>query len=211
MSKSLNREGWIGGARKLLIKNGISNVKIEPLAKKLKVTTGSFYWHFKGRQDLHDALLQDWADTNTAPLQEAVDAAGPDPRQQYMTFFGAWVLERDYDPAYDGAIRDWARTSKKVANKLREIDDDRIALLTRIMNNFGYEGTAAEIRARVTYYHQVGYFAMNVMETSERRLALAPFYAEVLTGSDWMHELGSIEEIRDRMLGHGNTWKTGTD
>ena len=189
------------GARKLLIQKGIGNVKVEPLARALKVTTGSFYWHFSGRKELYDDLLRDWIDTNTGPLHHAVEAAGSDPRQQYLAFFGVWVFERDFDPTYDGAIRDWARTSKNVARTLRQIDDDRIKLLLQIFENFGYQGIDAEMRARVTYYHQVGYYAMNVRESRKRRLELAPYYADILTGSPWMHDLDSTEEIRAGMAG----------
>jgi AcrR family transcriptional regulator len=199
--KSLTKQDWVAGARKLLIRKGISNVKVEPLAKALNVTTGSFYWHFAGREALHEHLLQDWIETNTAPLHKAVEAAGPDPRQQYLAFFGVWVLERDFDPAYDRAIRDWGRTSKKVAQVLQQIDDDRINVLISIFENFGYEGLDAQMRARVTYYHQVGYYAMDVREGREERLRLAPLYAEILTGSPWMHVLTSPEEIREAMLG----------
>ena len=200
-STALTKKDWVTGARRLLIGRGITNVKVEPLAKILKVTTGSFYWHFSGREELYDHLLRDWIDSNTAPLHQAVEAAGSDPRQQYLAFFGVWVLERNFDPAYDSAIRDWARTSKKVARTLRQIDDDRIKLLIEIFENFGYQGVDAEMRGRVTYYHQVGYYAMNVRESRGKRLELAPYYADILTGSPWMHALNSTEEIRQAMAG----------
>lgn len=198
---TLQKRDWVIAARKLLIKRGIADVKVERLAEAMAVTTGSFYWHFSGRQELHDALLKDWYDTNTAPLYEAVKTAGSDPRRQYLAFFGVWVLERDFDPRYDQAIRDWARISKAVANTLREVDATRIQLLLEVFENFGYSGLDAEMRARVTYYHQVGYYAMQVREMRERRLELAPFYADILTGYPWMHEMKSVEEIREGMLG----------
>jgi AcrR family transcriptional regulator len=200
-SDTLQKRDWVIAARKLLIQRGIANVKVEPLAQAMAVTTGSFYWHFAGRQALHDALLKDWYDTNTAPLYQAVKTAGSDPRRQYLAFFGVWVLERDFDPRYDQAIRDWARTSKRVADLVREVDDARIELLLEIFENFGYSGLDAEMRARVTYYHQVGYYAMHVKELRERRLELAPFYADILTGHPWLHELKSAEEIQAGMLG----------
>lgn len=198
---ALQRQDWVQAARKLLIKKGISNVKIEPLAKIMGVTTGSFYWHFSGRPDLHEALLKDWYNTNTAPLYEAVKRAGADPRMQYLAFLGVWVLERDFDPKYDQAVRDWARTSKPVAMLLREVDDARITLLQGIFEAFGYAGIEAEMRARVTYYHQVGYYAMYISESREHRIALAPYYADILTGHRWMHELKAVDEIRAGMLG----------
>nr|AIA11698.1 Bacterial regulatory proteins, tetR family [uncultured bacterium] len=203
-SDALQKPDWVAAARKLLIKRGISNVKIEPLAEAMSVTTGSFYWHFSGRPELHDALLKDWYDTNTAPFYTAVRAASPDPRRQYLAFFGVWVLERDFDPKYDQAIRDWARTSKKVADLLREVDNTRIRLLIEIFENFGYSGLEAEMRARVTYYHQLGYYAMHVREARDRRFELAPFYADILTGHPWMHALQSVEDIREGMQGNAS-------
>jgi hypothetical protein len=62
------------------------------------------------------------------PLYEAVKRAGTDPRMQYLAFFGVWVLEREFEPKHDHAVRDWARTSKPVAMLLREVDDARTAL-----------------------------------------------------------------------------------
>ena len=201
-SGALGKQDWISGARKLLIKSGIANVKVEPLAKALNVTTGSFYWHFAKREDLYDALLQDWYDTNTAPLHRAVEGAGPDPRQQYLAFFGVWVLERDFNPAYDQAIRDWAKTSSKVARMLQSIDEDRIDLLHKIFQDFGYHGLDATMRARVTYYHQLGYYALKVREKRETRLELAPYYDDILTGNSWLHELKTANQIREGMLGN---------
>lgn len=209
----MSKRDWVLAARRQLVRHGIANVKVEPLARAMAVTTGSFYWHFSRRQDLYDALLKDWYDTNTAPLFDAVEKAGDDPRRQYMSFFGVWVLERDFDPDYDQAIRDWARVSKKVADVLHKVDESRIRLLWRIYENFGYAGVEAELRARVTYYHQLGYYAMHIKEPRERRFELGPYYADILTGHRWMHALGSVEEIRAGMLGQASfpdEWQKAT-
>jgi AcrR family transcriptional regulator len=198
---ALSRDDWIVGARKLLVRSGIAAVRIEPLARKLKVTPGSFYWHFSGREDLYDALLDDWYSSNTAPLRLAIENAGPDPERQYWAFFGVWVLELGFDPAYDRAVRDWGKTSRKVALRVQGVDADVIALLTGIFERFGYRGLEATMRARVTYYHQVGYYALGVKEEREGRLALAPYYAEILTGPGRMTKLATVADIRAAMLG----------
>jgi AcrR family transcriptional regulator len=197
---ALSRVDWIQGARKLLIKSGIAAVKVEPLALRLKVTPGSFYWHFKGREDLHNALLDDWYEANTASLHHAVETAGPDPRRQYMAFFGVWVLEIGFDPAYDRAVRDWAKTSRKVASRVQAVDANVIALLTGIFERFGYQGLQAAIRARITYYHQIGYYALDVKEEQDQRLELGPYYAEVLTGLPWRDQYSTPEDVRTAML-----------
>jgi len=64
------------------------------------------------------------------------------------------------------------------------VDQKRIAVLEQIFGHMGYQGKEADVRARVMYYHQVGYYAMGVRESQSERRALIPFYKKVLTGHD---------------------------
>lgn len=189
-AKALTRQDWVRAARRALIKSGIEGVKIEPLARVLAVTPGSFYWHFQKREDLHAALLADWRDSNTASFHRAVERAGSDPRDQYLAVLGVWVLEKEFDPRYDRAVREWAQRSTKVRAILREVDKDRIDLLTTIFEGFGYHGLVAEMRARVAYYHQAGYYALDIVEPQSRRIELGPYYAEILTGLPFLYGIG---------------------
>lgn len=56
----LTADDWLEAALQALAESGISAVAVEPLAKKLKVTKGSFYWHFKSRKNLCDEVLTYW-------------------------------------------------------------------------------------------------------------------------------------------------------
>ncbi len=206
--KALTRQDWILAARKTLIKHGIANVKVEPLARLLKVTPGSFYWHFSNREALHEALLANWREANTSSFHRAVEGARPDPRNRYLAFVGVWVLENEFDPRYDRAVREWAQRSPKAARLLLEVDADRITLLKEIFEGFGYHKIQAEIRARVTYYHQVGYYALNVKESQQRRLQLSPYYSEILTGHDFIGEL-SPDELKSAFAGNHHFERSG--
>jgi AcrR family transcriptional regulator len=205
--EQLGKADWINAAKTMLIKHGIAEVKIEKLAAKLKVTIGSFYWHFEGRPALHDALIEDWLATNTKPLEDAVKNAGDDPRHQYLAFFGVWVLERNFNPAYDNAVRSWSRTSPHIASVVAKVEASRIRILIGIYQRFGYADAESEMRARVTYYHQVGYYAMNVRETTGDRVGLAPDYAKILVGFDWMGELRGTDNIKRAMNGERVVFK----
>lgn len=198
---SLGKDDWIRVAKTILIKHGIAEVKIEKIAAKLKVTIGSFYWHFAGRSELHDAILADWLATNTKPLELAVQNAGSDPRRQYLAFFGVWVLERNFDAAYDNAVRMWSRTSQPIATIVNQVEADRVEILNQIYLSFGYPKPEAAMRARVTYYHQVGYYALNIKEPTADRILLAADYAKILTGLDWMDELRGTDKIARAMRG----------
>jgi AcrR family transcriptional regulator len=177
-----DREDWIEAARLALIEGGVGKVKVEPLAGVLGVTTGSFYHHFRKRQELLDAVLAHWETENSAPLFRAVREAGADPDAQLDALFDAWITESDYQPAYDSAVRDWARTSREAEAAVRRVDGRRIDLLKSIFLGFGYDKDRAFIRARITYLHQVGYYAMAIIENRAVRDRLRPLYREALVG-----------------------------
>lgn len=179
---SLTRNDWINVARQILIKGGASNLKVRQMSSALGVSTGAFYWLFKNLEELCSALREDWATRNTEPLARSIETAGTDAWDQYFAITMVFVEEDVYDPAYDNAIRDWANTSPATEEKLREIDACRIDLYRGIFSAMGYSGAEAEIRARVCYYHQVGYQVMRVKETTEQRLANEPLYTTILTG-----------------------------
>jgi hypothetical protein len=93
-----------------------------------------------------------------------------------------WVTEAGYSPAWDAAVRDWGRRSTPVAKVVRRVDDDRIGVLRQVFKDLGFADEEAFVRARVTYFHQVGYYAMGVQESRRQRLQLLPLYTRVLTG-----------------------------
>jgi hypothetical protein len=63
------------------------------------------------------------------------------------------------------------------------VDERRIDLLKGIFLGFGYDEAYAFIRARVTYFHQVGYYAMEIIEPRAVRDRWRPIYRDVLVGT----------------------------
>ncbi len=104
----LTREDWLATAKTALVASGIDDVKVDRLAKRMNVTRGSFYYHFKDRQDLVDALLRDWEVRNRVEIAQVRDrwaAAGPD----LSEVVAIWLGEEAGALAFDLAIRHWAR------------------------------------------------------------------------------------------------------
>ena len=56
----LTRDNWLDEAFKAVVAGGFDNVKVLAIAEKLKVTRGSFYWHFTDHADLVGSLLMRW-------------------------------------------------------------------------------------------------------------------------------------------------------
>jgi AcrR family transcriptional regulator len=178
----LSRKDWLLAARDQLTKEGIEGLKIDKLAKKMEVTRGSFYWHFESRDELLRALIQHWEDVNNIPLLAAIEAAAANgERADFGRIIGdLWLDETRYSSAFDSAIRSWAKRDKQVARVVHRVDDTRIDAFRKMFEAYGYDGDRALIRARIVYFHQVGYYALQMRESVEERRRLGPLYDEIL-------------------------------
>lgn len=172
---------WIVAARAMLIEGGVAAVQINPLATRLGVTRGGFYWRFRNRQDLLDHILLDWQNSNTRSLLMALERAGT-PQERYRRLVRMWLDEKEFDPALDSAVRQWGAIDRGVAAKVRQADDERIQAIARVFVDAGQDALDAMVRARIVYFHQVGYYTLGIDETPQRRRELMPHYTRLLTG-----------------------------
>jgi AcrR family transcriptional regulator len=180
-SKRFTREIWIANARKQLVEGGIGDVKVDRLAQKMHVTRGSFYWHFENREDLLDALLNDWETRNYFEIAQ-VKARWARTEADLTEVVAIWIGEDPAFPAFDMAIRIWARKSSTVSASVRRIDEQWISLLQELFAKGGYDETESFVRARISYFHQIGYYALGLEENLTERVKLAPYYYKALTG-----------------------------
>jgi AcrR family transcriptional regulator len=85
---SLDRERWEAAALDAMERGGLAAVAVEPLARELGVTKGSFYWHFKTRQELIAATVTRWERLHVdGPLERL--AAVEDPRERLLGLLAA--------------------------------------------------------------------------------------------------------------------------
>ena len=116
----LNREDWLAKALDVLAEDGIGAVCIEPVAKALGVTKGSFYWHFEDRDELVECLLEYWETEHTDRLGDLVAADSSDPSKQLLTLLEL-VTAHD-ENRYDASVRAWARHDPRAAIHLKRVD-----------------------------------------------------------------------------------------
>lgn len=172
---------WIAAAREMLIEGGIAAVQINPLAGRLGVTRGGFYWRFRNRQDLLDQLLLDWEGSNAQHFLDRLAEPGT-PRERIDRLIDLWLEERQFDPRLEAAIRQWARIDEAVHERVRKVDLGRIRAIADIFLQGGFEPADAEARARITYFHQIGYYALDLGESPQQRAEMRPHYTRVLYG-----------------------------
>ena len=190
-SKTLGRKDWISLAQKVLIQSGIEEVKVHSLARRLNVTRGSFYHHFTSHADLLDALLNNWETQNLVEIEKILEnwrVSGPD----FTKVVAAWLFQDPASLSFNLAVRNWARRAPRVDEIVRRIDASWIALLEKLFEGPNYSDDQRLVRARIIYFHQIGYYALAINEPYEERLRLVPTYYEALTGEPAGPELDDI-------------------
>ncbi|MGB8962821.1 MAG: helix-turn-helix domain-containing protein [Pseudonocardiaceae bacterium] len=76
------RDGWIDAALHVLLNEGPDAVAVQPIARRLGATKGSFYWHFSSRDELLGAALARWEVVATDDVIAEIEASpGPRPRR----------------------------------------------------------------------------------------------------------------------------------
>lgn len=179
----VTREGWIACAKVILIEEGIGAVKVDKLARRLKVTRGGFYYHFKNHHGLLETLLDDWRHENRFTPPE-LDVATPNQALKTLELIcDNLIHERGFDPQYDMAMREWARISKPVAEVVHKVDDERIHALRSVFAGLGYSNDEAFARAKVFYTHQIGHYTIGVDESTSIREKNLKIYLDVLGGN----------------------------
>lgn len=160
-NSALGQKDWIEAAMKALASGGVEAVKVERLAPALKVSKGSFYWHFKDRADLLRALLEHWESTETNSLIEEV-AHLPTPRARLEALAQAAVRQKegelDIADAED-AIRAWAAAERGARAEVQRVDARRVAYLAEELAAIGADPTVALDLARGIYLALIGLFA----------------------------------------------------
>ncbi|MGR3615530.1 MAG: TetR/AcrR family transcriptional regulator [Paracoccaceae bacterium] len=190
----VTRDDWLNVAMDVLISDGVEQVKVLALAERMAVSRSSFYWYFKSRQDLLDALLKTWEETNTAGMVAMAEAEAASITAAICNVFRCTANPDLFNTALDFAVRDWARRSGPVRSLLDRSDQRRVDALTRMFQRYDYAAFEAEIRAKVLYYMQLGYDIAQLNEPNDERVEAVPEYLRVFTGRDPLP--GEVEEFR---------------
>lgn len=154
--KRLDADIWAETGLLELAEHGIDGVRVEVLAKRLSVTKGSFYWHFKNREALLAAMLDRWRKRATLALIERLDSIEVPPEQRLKELLHLPLKGSKSERAADVelAIRLWSRRDKKVREILNEVDELRLRYLARLLCDCGIPAEAARARAVLAYAYQ---------------------------------------------------------
>lgn len=177
-----SREGWLEAAYDTLVREGVEAVKILPLAERLGLSRTSFYWFFKDRDALLAALAEMWAARTTLPLTAACTEYAETETEAMLNVIACFLRPETFDAKLEFAMRGWGLKDPAILARIGEADTQRLVALVAMMERWGHAAQDADVRARAIYLVQIGYISMQVVESLELRLNLAPHYVEIYTG-----------------------------
>jgi AcrR family transcriptional regulator len=153
MTDQLSAKDWLDQGLKTLAQNGFTALKVEPLAKAMGVSRGSFYWHFADIGAFHAAILKHWREVAAEQIIANVEAAAKD--QDPL----ALLLRRVFGEklTLESAVRTWATVDTVARAAVQAIDQRRLGYVESLLKQSGLPADIARARAQILYWAFLGF------------------------------------------------------
>jgi AcrR family transcriptional regulator len=171
----LSAEAWIDAALDLIAEQGVAAVAVEPLARRLGVTKGSFYWHFENRDALIEAALRRWETRDVEALIREADRIA-DPRERLVDLFRRTSREMRTHVIYSALLK--ALDHPAVRPVMQRLSQRRIQYLALAFRALGLSRRDALNRARLAYAAYVGFLQL-ILQLRLQRIDPADYDAYV--------------------------------
>lgn len=158
-SGRLSAEDWAQAALDLIAEQGVAAVAVEPLARRLGVTKGSFYWHFPSREALLQAALERWESVEQEAVFGTLERV-PDPRARLRALFQMVAHEYQSHVIYSALLK--ALDHPAVQPVIDRVSKRRLDYLAASFRQTGLGREDALHRARLTYAAYVGFLQLNL-------------------------------------------------
>ncbi|MBZ0222416.1 MAG: TetR/AcrR family transcriptional regulator [Dokdonella sp.] len=150
----LSAQDWELAALEALAESGLAAVAVEPLARRLGVTKGSFYWHFPTREALIQAAIERWEKSDEDQVI-APAAAVSDPRERLRELIRQVSRKRQSHAVFAALFR--TLDQPLVGPLVERVSARRIAFLTDAFRHAGFDANTAANRARLAFSAYVGF------------------------------------------------------
>ncbi len=148
---------WEREALELIAEQGIQALAVEPLARRMGVTKGSFYWHFPSREALLDRALQRWEVHDGRNLSKSLGEIDH-PRDRLVSFFRRVPREKLTHEVYSELCA--AAGHPQVEPVLERVAERRMQHLAAAFEELGFNPVSARNQARLTYSVYLGFLQL---------------------------------------------------
>ena len=174
----LSVDDWVQEGFRVLAEGGAKALTLGGLCTRLRVTKGSFYWHFADMSAYRTALIDTWAAVRDEDRGYFDELATAPPRQRLSRMMTAlvgprhWMLER--------AMREWARSESAVAVAVRTSDRRVIDAVRQAFLDDGFDPDQADMRANATFAAGIGFLHLAGSRPSPRAAGRREKFLDVM-------------------------------
>lgn len=154
---TLSAEDWEREALELIAEQGVQALAVEPLARRMGITKGSFYWHFSGRESLLEQALKRWEEHDGRNLNQALGEIDQ-PRDRLVSFFRRVGKEKLTHEVYSELCA--AAGHPQVEPVLERVANRRMEHLSSAFEELGLDLVSARYQARLTYSVYLGFLQL---------------------------------------------------
>ena len=154
---TLSAADWERAALELIAEQGVQAIAIEPLARRMEVTKGSFYWHFSSRESLLEQALLRWEKHDTRNLNASLGAIDH-PRDRLISFFRRVGKEKLTHEVFSELCA--SAGHPHVEPVLERVADRRMEHLSLAFEEMGMEPDQARHQARLIYSVYLGFLQL---------------------------------------------------
>lgn len=149
----LDATTWVDAGVQILVRESIEHVRVERLAAELGVTKGSFYWHFKNREELQGAILDRWYKKATLGVRDRAEREGSTPQEKLLRLLELpfWSPQAGRAADLELAIRGWSRRSTIARKAVQKVDNMRMDYLGSLFREIFSDESEAMARAHLFY------------------------------------------------------------
>jgi AcrR family transcriptional regulator len=178
-----SREEWLEEALRILALEGNRLLTIDRLCDRLGVSRGSFYWHFKGREDFLLAIIEHWEQQSTTTIRDKAFAlkTGPEERLKILL---EYIISYKYNK-FELPIRLWAMKEPSARKVLQRIDRTRYEGVRSLFEEMGFTGDELEMRTQtcVIYHNFMDGLSIDLNKDKAATLRQARLRYRLLTQS----------------------------
>jgi AcrR family transcriptional regulator len=154
---TLSAADWERAALDLIAELGMQALAIEPLARRMGITKGSFYWHFSSREALLERALLRWEEHDSRNLNTSLGEIDH-PRDRLISFFRRVGKEKLTHEVFSELCS--AAAHPQVEPVLERVANRRMAHLSVAYEELGMAADKARHQARLTYSVYLGFLQL---------------------------------------------------
>ena len=180
--RGVSKAQWLETAMTLLRDHSVADITVEGLAKKLGIAKSGFYWHFRSREELLNALMDYWLHEFTEVITDNVEIEALKPKTRLM-MCAEMIHELDLT-RYEIGIRQFALRDGNALRVVKETNKQRMDFIRKAFSELGFTDDDLEMRVMLFACYHTWETSMFHGIPRKRRKALIGKRIDLLTAND---------------------------